>query len=92
MAERTPKDYAIEHAGYMAEAARHLITAINIEAVLSERHDEAGSAHTAEKLAAAKERTGEAMGTLRNRIYEFEKRRDRAAASGVSVPDPQTKR
>jgi hypothetical protein len=86
--KRTDKDYAIEHAGYLANAARNMLAAINIEAVLRERDDEIGSAHTAERLTTAMSRTSEAMGTLRNRIYEFEKRRDRAAsptpASGVT--------
>lgn len=64
MAERTAKDYAIEHAEYMAKAA---------EAVLDAGFD----GGTDEAL--------DARQALRNRIYEFRKRAERASSGGESA-------
>lgn len=74
--ERTPQDYAIEHAGYMAEAAKHLMERINEEADARGAWESAGD-------------DGEAMRTMQTRIYEFEKRRERAAASDAQAAQPQ---
>jgi hypothetical protein len=82
--ERTPQDYAIEHAGYMVDAAKHLLEKINAEDSARMRHDETGTRRDARALDAAMDLRGEAIGRLRSAIYEFEKRRDRAAASPAS--------
>lgn len=75
--ERTPKDYAIEHAEYMAQDAERLLEAINH---LNAQRDEDGEAFDSDALAHAEEAATEAFGAVRNGIYEFRKRRDRAAA------------
>lgn len=79
MADDTDKDYAIEHAGYMATAATDLLDAINAEALEREFFDEDD-----EEVEQARQSVSEAMTTLRTRIYEFEKRRDRALASSAT--------
>lgn len=88
MAERTPQDYAIEHAEYMACSAERLIEAVNNLALAEQQRDELegdkpegvvdASDHAVES---AREALGDDMSALRNRIYEFRKRRDRAAAT-----------
>lgn len=88
MADRTPQDYAIEHAEYMACSAERLIEAVNNLALAEQQRDELegdkpegvvdASDHAVES---AREALGDDMSALRNRIYEFRKRRDRAAAT-----------
>lgn len=75
--ERTPQDYAIEHAEYMAKKAERLLDAINH---LNAQRDEGGDAIDSDALTHAEEAVTEAFGAVRNGIYEFRKRRDRAAA------------
>lgn len=92
---RTPQDYAIEHAGYMANAARHLIACVNAEADARGSWEDAADDGEEElrrqTLDEKVEDTSEALRTVEARIYEFEKRRDRAAgASGVlGTPNDQ---
>ena len=76
---RTPQDYAIEHAGYLANAAERLIDAVCVDAQANVDHDEQDTQETAKAVDTAREDAGEYMTALRNRIYEFRKRRDRAA-------------
>lgn len=84
---RTPQDYAIEHAGYLADAARHLLTSMDHEFDAREALEAAEAADAddaeekAEDLTSIEHEVGEARRAVSNRIYEFEKRRDRAAAS-----------
>lgn len=68
-AERTPKDYAIEHAEYMAQAAEELMAATN------SLNAEASSMD-------AIDRHSHAYRTLESRIYEFRKRAERARSAG----------
>lgn len=75
---RTPQDYAIEHAEYMAQGAEHFIDASNALAFARETQDEA-------QIEACGEVETEARCGLRVLIYEFRKRRDRAAAPGVQA-------
>lgn len=90
---RTDKDYAIEHAGYMAEAARHLMQCMDHEFDASEALEAASAADAedaaakAEDLSSVQEDVVDARSTLQNRIYEFEKRRDRAAPKSSGAPD-----
>lgn len=80
MSDRTPTDYALEHAEYMATAAERLLDAINAEGALQLRQDVDGDVSDDEFSEANWER-GESMSALSNRIYEFRKRRDSAAAA-----------
>lgn len=77
--ERTPIDYAIEHAGYLVTAANHLLEARNeLDAVILRR--EQGEDVGDDEIQAAEGGVGDANGGLRIAIYEFEKRRARARA------------
>lgn len=78
MGERTPQDYAIEHAGYMAKDAERLIAAVN-DLALAESEHEDGTANKSD-VDAARNAVSEAQTALANGIYEFRKRRDRASA------------
>ncbi len=75
--ERTPQDYAIEHAEYMAQSAAHLIACVN-DLALAEQQCEDGEADQSD-VDAARESVTEAQGHLKSSIYEFRKRRDRAS-------------
>lgn len=83
--ERTTKDYAIEHAEYMAQDAERLLEAINH---LNAQRDEDGEAFDSDALAHAEEAATEAFRAVRNGIYEFRKRRDRAAAQPAGAQQP----
>jgi hypothetical protein len=83
---RTPQDYAIEHAGYLATAATDYLDAINAEYIAQMDHEENETAETERALNDAIEAVGEANRRLRTRVYEFEKRRDRAAAVAQEKP------
>lgn len=85
---RTPKDYAIEHAEYMAISAERLLRAVNERDELllrREESDDVGDDEVYDVCATV----GERAGVLRKDIYEFRKRRDRAAAAPLSgeLPD-----
>jgi hypothetical protein len=82
--KRTDKDYAIEHAGYLATAARNYMMAVGAEAVARMDDENDGTEDTAEKVEQALESLSDAGRSLSGAIYEFEKRRDRAA--GVRGP------
>ncbi len=69
--ERTPQDYAIEHAEYMATTAERLLAEISLE----------GEALTTEDLETAILNKCESIKRLHSDIYEFRKRRDRALAA-----------
>ena len=82
--ERTPQDYAIEHAEYMAVDGERLIAAINdFSKALQEVDD--GTANPSD-VDAARETLTEALGAMQSGIYEFRKRRDRAS-SGATPAD-----
>lgn len=83
MGERTPKDYAIEHAEYMARTGEKLLEAMNQHAEVLMAIEEAGEpdAYLTVRAQQAEEILGEYMAHLRRDIYEFRKRRDRALAS-----------
>lgn len=73
---RSAKDYAIEHASYLARAATHLITAINDHALAQQQFEEGDGSEDATD--ASDQILGDALSALRDSIYEFKKRRDRA--------------
>ena len=75
---RTPADYAIEHAEYMAQASEHVITAVNaLHAVYQSLAD--GDGLDPQDIQNAESNVTEMLVGLRGAIYEFRKRRDRAA-------------
>lgn len=74
--ERTPRDFAIEHAEYMAKDAERMISAVN-DLALAESEHEDGTANESD-VDAARETVSEAQRSLTSGIYEFRKRRDRA--------------
>lgn len=78
---RTPIDYAVEHAEYLAVAAEHLIFSMHKVDECTDMHDEDDSVLTEHDLEVARERCTEATNSLRSRIHEFRKRRDRAAVA-----------
>lgn len=75
--ERTPQDYAIEHAEYMAVSGEFLIAAINDFGKALQEVDD-GTANPSD-VDAARETLSEGISGLLSGIYEFRKRRDRAA-------------
>lgn len=83
--ERTPQDYAIEHAEYMAQDAERLLDTINH---LNAQRDEDGDAFDSDALARAEEAVTEAFSSVRNGIYEFRKRRNRATAQPAEAQQP----
>jgi hypothetical protein len=89
---RTPKDYAIEHAEYMAVAAERLIECVEREGdargAWESAEDDGEKDLRLQTMEAAVQDTAEALRTARSGIYEFRKRKDRAlraAAGGEAV-------
>lgn len=78
--ERTPADFAIEHAGYLANASTRLLKACGELDSLVMRRDEHDDVDDSD-MHAAQDRVDEASDSVRSAIYEFEKRRDRALAA-----------
>ncbi|ASL02164.1 hypothetical protein XcvCFBP7113P_19050 [Xanthomonas citri pv. vignicola] len=78
--DRTPADYAIEHAGYLATAAQRLLDARNELDALVMRREEEDDVEDCD-MHAAQDCVDEACTGVRSAIYEFEKRRDRALAA-----------
>lgn len=83
---RTPKDYAIEHAEYLAASAERVSDAFDqygLALIALEQEDD-----TTDELLNAVDDTRmavqDALRTLRSHVYEFRKRRVRAQAGGVS--------
>ncbi len=76
--ERTPQDYAIEHAEYMAAGAEHLLNAVNDWGFATDVDHE--------QIQSATEALTEARSAMRVLIYEFRKRRDRALTSAPPAP------
>lgn len=87
---RTPRDYAIEHAGYLAKAAKGYIQAVNelSQVDLAIEDDDGEDPKVGQDLQqqqdAAREQLSEATRNLHTCIFEFEKRRDRAVARETS--------
>lgn len=90
---RTPQDFAIEHAEYMAKGAEWLLDRIDLEYRARIVHDMRGTEWSGGILRECADTTGEAAHGLRSCIYEFRKRRDRAAciqAAGAQKQDELT--
>lgn len=78
---------ALEHAEYMARAGERLIEAMSADAALRIRiaeSDDVSDDDEHDVQATVDER----LRTMRNSIYEFRKRRDRALSTAVAEPPP----
>lgn len=90
--ERTPKDYAIEHGEYMAQAALSFFNSLNDVAMTEqalETWDEADPEYkaAAERVDRAWEVRHDHWTALQNAVFEFRKRADRAkGAPETSAP------
>lgn len=82
---RTPTDYALEHAEYMAKAGDRLLEAIHERDALLVRREESDDVPEDDIYDAA-QTVGSRMASLRHCTYEFRKRRDRAAMDAVKEP------
>lgn len=92
----TDADYAVEHAGYLADAAGAFIELCNLrDAALLELEDvdsvEGPDCSSGCRLAVENVTTAysESMSALREAVYEFEKRRDRALENVTPVVQGQ---
>lgn len=91
LADRSPQDYAIEHAEYMAKDAEALLLALEQEDALRLRRAESDDVDADEVYDAGVSRAELATG-LRSGIFEFRKRRDRAASpEGLARPQTEEK-
>lgn len=83
LSERSAKDYAVEHAEYMATSADHVLAEYQTYGLALLAVDEGGDDGEVELFEAvdsARQDLQEALVTLRSRVYEFRKRRDRIDA------------
>jgi hypothetical protein len=79
--DRSPKDYAIEHAEYMATAADHVMDefqAYGLALLAVDEGGDDGEGELFDAIDSARQDLQEALVTLRGRVYDFRKRRDRA--------------
>ena len=83
---RSDKDYAIEHAEYMAKDGERLIDAVHDLARAESEHGD-GQANESDVIAAGNT-LSEALVSLRDGIYEFRKRRDLAASTAPPKQQP----
>jgi len=75
--ERSPKDYAIEHAEYMAKSADHVLEkfqAYSVALLLVDEGGDDGEGELLENIDSARDDLQEALVDLRSMIYEFRKR------------------
>lgn len=82
--ERTPQDYAIEHAGYLATAADSVQEAYKAYSLAQMNVDEGGDdgeGELAELVDGARQNVHEALLDLRGMEYEFRKRSARATSN-----------
>lgn len=86
---RTATDYALEFAEYLAKHAEELLEAMNAEDALRLRREESDDVSDDDMHDAAADRV-EQIRAVRNGIYEFRKRRDRAAKSRAAEIVPLT--
>lgn len=84
--ERTPTDFALEFAEYMAKGAEAFIAAVCKQQRLQQQFEE-GEGPDPLTMQDADEGVSEYMRGLTDDIYEFRKRRDRAALSAPAVPE-----
>lgn len=83
LSERSAKDYAVEHAEYMATSADHVFAeyqAYGLALLAVDEGGDDGEGELFEAVDSARQDLEEALVTLRSRVYEFRKRRDRIDA------------
>lgn len=88
VARRSPQDYAIEYAEYMAASAESVLSCYQSYALARMAADEGGDdgeGERAEAIDNAEQDMIEALVNMRSMIYGFRKRRDRAAAAPKQV-------
>jgi hypothetical protein len=84
---RSPKDYAIEHAEYLAKSVELLSVAYDEYglALVASEHDEGDAAAMLEAVQQARESLLEALVNVRGYVYEFRKRSARALAAARQI-------
>ncbi|EJM92470.1 hypothetical protein [Pseudomonas sp. GM67] len=79
-ADRSPKDYAIEHAEYMAKSADHVLAEFQVYGLALIAVDEGGDdgeGELFEAIDSARQDLQEALVDLRSMVFEFRKRANR---------------
>ena len=80
--DRSPKDYAIEHAEYMAKSADHVIAefqAYGLALMAVDEGGDDGEGELFEAIDSARQDLQEALVDLRSMVFEFRKRANRTA-------------
>ncbi|KRP45387.1 hypothetical protein SAMN04490190_0875 [Pseudomonas libanensis] len=86
--ERSPKDYAIEHAEYMATSADDVLAkfqAYGLALLAVDEGGDDGEGELLENIDSARGDLQESLVELRSMIYEFRKRRARTDAAGPTA-------
>lgn len=84
--ERSPKDYAIEHAGYMACSADHVIAEFQnygLALMAADEGGDDGEGELFEAIESTRQDLQEALVELRSMVFEFRKRRAHIAATST---------
>ena len=79
-ADRSPKDYAIEHAEYMAKSADHVLSefqAYGLALMAVDEGGDDGEGELFEAIDSARQDLQEALVDLRSMVFEFRKRANR---------------
>lgn len=79
-ADRSPKDYAIEHAEYMAKSADHVLAefqAYGLALIAVDEGGDDGEGELLEAIDSARQDLQEALVDLRSMVFEFRKRASR---------------
>ena len=77
----SPKDYAIEHASYLATAADQVLAdyqAYTLAQMIANEGGDDGEEELTDAIDQARDDLHEGLSNLRSMTYEFRKRRDRA--------------
>ena len=86
---RDARDYAIEHAGYLADAADHVLAdyqAYSLAQMTKEEAGDDGAGEHEEAADSARDELREGLANLRSMVYEFRKRRPRAGNAASAKP------
>ena len=80
--DRSPQDYAIEHAEYMAKSADHVLSefqAYGLALMAVDEGGDDGEGELFEAIDSARQDLQEALVDLRSMVFEFRKRANRTA-------------
>lgn len=89
--ERDARDYAIEHAGFLADAADQVLAdykAYSVARMLKSEGGDDGDGELEDAVDAARGDLHEGLANLRGMAYEFRKRRVRSDSSANAEPAP----